>query len=53
MSGALGLAVVMFGSMTAYLSSRHPADAQAVQTAAGMLLIGGLALIGLALPAMV
>jgi uncharacterized membrane protein YgdD (TMEM256/DUF423 family) len=53
MSAALGFAVSMFGYLAAYLSSRHPADARWIETAAGMLLIAGLALIGCALPEMV
>lgn len=53
MYAALGFAIVMFGAVAAYLSGRFPADAEAVETAAGILLIGGFALIGCALPAMV
>ena len=53
MSAAFGFAIAMFGSMAAYLSSHDPADARTVETAAGILLIGGFALIGCALPAMV
>lgn len=53
MSPALGFAVVMFGALTAYLSSRRPGEAQMVETAAGILLIAGFALIGSALPVVV
>jgi hypothetical protein len=53
MSAALGLVVVMFGALTAYLASRSPADTKAVETAAGILLIAGFALIGSALPLVV
>jgi hypothetical protein len=48
-----GLAIVMFGAITAYFSTRFPAKAEAIETAAGFLLIGGFALIGCALPLMV
>jgi hypothetical protein len=53
MSAALGFAVSLSGSLAACLSSRHPADARVIETAAGLLLIAGLALIGCALPEMV
>ncbi len=53
MSAALGFVVVIFGALTAYLASRSPTDAKAVETAAGILMIGGFALIGCALPMVV
>jgi hypothetical protein len=53
MSATLGFAVSMFGYLAAYLSSRDPANSRGIETAAGLLLIAGLALIGWALPEMV
>ncbi len=53
MSAIFGLAIVIFGALTAYLSGRRPGEAQGVETAAGMLVIAGFALIGSALPVMV
>lgn len=53
MAGAAGLLVVLTGSVAAYLAQRFPRHVEAVETAAGVLLIGGFALIGCALPAMI
>jgi hypothetical protein len=53
MSAALGLVVVMFGALSAYRASRSPAGAKAIETAAGILMIAGFALIGSALPMVV
>jgi len=53
MLGAAGLFSVMTGSVAAYLSERFPAHVEAVETAAGILLLGGFALIGGALPTMI
>ena len=38
------------GALTAYVAERLPARAEMIETCAGFLLIGGLALIGSALP---
>jgi hypothetical protein len=53
MVGAAGLVVVTIGSVVACLSNRFPAHVEAVETAAGVLLLGGFALIGFALPVMI
>ena len=50
MVGALGLLSVLVGAATAYLSGRFPARVDALQTGAGLLLIGGFAIMGCALP---
>ena len=42
---------VMLGAATAYASSRYPSHVEVLETVAGALLIGGLALLGTALPA--
>lgn len=42
---------VLLGGMTACYAERFPAHVEALETAAGVLLIGGLALLGSALPA--
>lgn len=41
---------VLLGGITACYADRFPAHVEALETGAGMLLIGGLALIGSALP---
>jgi hypothetical protein len=53
MVGALGLLSVATGAVITYLSARFPAHVEALETGAGVLLIGGLALTGCALPAMI
>lgn len=50
---AAGLLSVLTGSVVAYLSERFPAHVEAVETAAGVLLLGGFALMSCALPAMI
>ena len=50
MVGALGIIGVIFGAVVAYVSERFPAHTEALETGAGVLLIGGLALTGYALP---
>jgi hypothetical protein len=52
MIGAVGLLSVILGGVVAYLSERFPAHVEALETGAGVLLIGGLALTGYALPVM-
>jgi hypothetical protein len=41
------------GAIVAYASQRFPARAEALETGAGFLLIGGFALAGCALPVMI
>jgi hypothetical protein len=53
MIGAAGLLSIATGAVVAYLSARFPAHIEALETCAGVLLIGGLALAGCALPAMI
>ena len=53
MVGAVGLLGVAAGAVVAYLSGRFPAHIEALETSAGVLLIGGFALTGCALPAMI
>ena len=50
MLGIVSLINVTFGAVTAYVAGRFPARAEAIETGAGFLLIGGFALIGSALP---
>jgi hypothetical protein len=50
MLGAISLASVLLGAATAYVADRFPARVEVLETAAGVLLIGGLALFGSALP---
>jgi len=53
MAGLAGLLGVAGGSVVAYLAERFPVHIETIETAAGVLLLGGFALIGCALPAMV
>ena len=53
MVGTLGLLSMAAGAATAYVARSWPAYIAAIETAAGVLLIGGLALTGYALPAMI
>jgi hypothetical protein len=48
-----GLVIVMFGGVTAYIAERFPAHIETLQTAGGLLLIGGFALVGCDLPIMI
>ena len=50
MSGIVSLINGTYGVVTAYLAERLPARAEAIETGAGFLLIGGFMLIGSALP---
>ena len=52
MLGIVSLINVTFGAMAAYVAERLPARADAIETGAGFLLIGGFMLVGSALPAM-
>jgi hypothetical protein len=53
MFAAAGLFSVISGAVAASLAQRWPVRAQAIETAAGTLLLGGFALVGWAMPAMV
>lgn len=48
--GALSLIGILLGAATACFAERFPTHCEAIQTSAGVLLIGGLALLGSALP---
>jgi hypothetical protein len=50
MAGVLSLMSMVLGAAIAYLADRFPAHVEALETSAGALLIGGLALLGYALP---
>ena len=50
MLGAMSLISVLVGGGVAYVADRFPAHVEALETSAGALLIGGLALLGSALP---
>jgi hypothetical protein len=52
MLGAAGVLGVMAGMASSFLAKWSPARAEAVQTAAGIMLLGGFALVGWALPVM-
>jgi hypothetical protein len=51
--GILGLLSVLTGAAVAYLAKRFPAHVEALETGAGALLIGGLALASCALPVII
>jgi hypothetical protein len=53
MVSVAGLLSVTGGTVVAYLAERFPAHIEAIETAAGVLLLGGFALMGCALPAMI
>jgi hypothetical protein len=50
MSGFVSVIRLSFDAVAAYAAERLPAHAEAVETVAGCLLIGGFTLIGSALP---
>jgi len=50
MAGVMSVIGVGFGAAVAYAADRVPLHREALETAAGLLLIGGLALLGTALP---
>jgi hypothetical protein len=50
MIGALSLISTLLGTAAAYFSERFAAHSEAIETGAGILLIGGLVLLGSALP---
>lgn len=51
MVGAISLIGIIAGGAAAYFADRFPAHIEAIETGAGVLLIGGLMLLGSALPA--
>jgi hypothetical protein len=51
MLGLAGLLSVMAGGVVAYLADRFPEHIELFETAAGVLLIGGLVLVSYGLPA--
>jgi putative Mn2+ efflux pump MntP len=53
MIGALSLLSVIAGAAVAYYADRFPTHVEALETSAGVLLIGGLALLGSGLPAII
>jgi uncharacterized membrane protein YgdD (TMEM256/DUF423 family) len=53
MVGIVSLVSVTAGAAAAYVAERFPSRTETIETCAGFLLIGGLALIGAALPAVV
>jgi len=53
MAGAVGLFSVAVGAIAAWAAKRFPGHDEALETGAGLLLICGFALAGVALPAMV
>jgi hypothetical protein len=50
MIAAISLISVVLGGVAAVRAERYPAYVRVIETAAGVLLIGGLGLIGAALP---
>jgi putative Mn2+ efflux pump MntP len=50
MAGVLSLMSMVLGATIAYVADRFPAHVETLETSAGALLIGGLALLGCALP---
>ncbi|MDI3469003.1 MAG: hypothetical protein OJF62_001066 [Pseudolabrys sp.] len=53
MTGILSVLTVTLGGFTAYASERFPMTRETLETAAGLMLLGGFAAIGCALPAMI
>lgn len=51
MLAAISVISVVLGASVAYAAQRFPAHVEALETSAGVLLIGGLALLGSGLPA--
>ena len=51
MVGAVSVISFVLGAAIAYAADRFPAHIEALETSAGALLIGGLVLLGSALPA--
>ncbi len=53
MIGVVGLLSVIVGAVVAYASERYPAYIEALETAAGILVLGGFAVAGYALSTLV
>ena len=53
MAAILGLLSVVTGTVIACMAERFPAQIEALETGAGLLLMSGFALTGFALPALV
>jgi len=53
MVSLVGLLSVTGGGVVAYAAERFPVHVETIETAAGVLLLGGFSLIGCALPAMI
>jgi hypothetical protein len=53
MLGFAGLISVMVGGTMAYIAERFPAHVEVLQTAGGLLLIGGFGIVGCTLPVMI
>ena len=53
MISVAGLLSATGGAVIAYLAKRFPAHIEAIETASGILLLGGFALVGCGLPAMI
>lgn len=51
--GILGMLSVVTGAVVAYLAKRFPAHIEALETGAGALLLGGLALASCGLPVLI
>ena len=51
MIGVIGLIVILTGATTACTGERFPKHVEMLETVAGVLLLGGLALCGTSLPA--
>ena len=51
MIAAVSLISVVLGAAIAYIADRFPAHVETLETGAGVLLVGGLALLGSGLPA--
>jgi len=51
MLAAISVISVVLGASVAYFADRYPAHVEALETGAGVLLIGGIALLGSGLPA--
>lgn len=53
MTSVIGALSVAGSAVAAHLAKRFPARIEAIETAVGVLLLGGFALIGCALPAVI
>jgi hypothetical protein len=53
MTGIVGLFSVVIGAVVAYAADRHPSYIETLETAAGILVLGGFSLAGYALSSFV